>query len=59
MKKFANFEFIFATRGSKLSRRGIQGKLIKHQIRAFFDKLTRNFGKVRGMPEGNLKHVEV
>jgi len=32
MIKFANFEFIFAIKCPKLTRRGVQGKLIKHKI---------------------------
>jgi len=41
MIKFANFEFIFATRGPKLARRVVEDKLIKHKIGDHFFTCTR------------------
>jgi len=35
MINFANFEFIFAIKGPKIARRGVQGKFIKYNIGGF------------------------
>jgi len=40
MIKFANFELIFAIRDSKLARRGVVDKLIKHKIGGLFFTCT-------------------
>jgi len=40
MIKFVDFEFIeFAIRGSKLAKRSVQGKLIKHKVGGFWNDL--------------------
>jgi len=40
MIKFANFEFIFAIKGPKLAKRGVENKLIEHKIGGLFFTCT-------------------
>jgi len=40
MIKFGNLEFVFAIKGSKLARRSVEDKLIKHKIGGLPEKAS-------------------
>jgi len=49
MIKFANFEFMFAIKGSILGRRDVKDKLIQHKIEGlFYMHLWNDFARTLG-----------
>jgi len=51
--KFENYEFIFAIRGPKLAKEGVQDKFFKHKIGAF--SFTCTLGMTwRGQARGSV-----